>query len=61
MSRFVHRFGFGEALGTDFKGQSRGIVFPTDQINDSTLASMSMGYNVSVTPLQMATAASTCA
>jgi cell division protein FtsI/penicillin-binding protein 2 len=61
MSRFVHRFGFGEVLGTDFKGQSKGIVFPTDQINDSTLASMSMGYNVSVTPLQMATAASAVA
>jgi cell division protein FtsI/penicillin-binding protein 2 len=61
MSRYVHRFGFGEVLGTDFKGQSKGIVFPTDRINDSTLASMSMGYNVSVTPLQMATAASAVA
>ncbi len=61
MSRYVHRFGFGEALGTDFKGQSQGIVSPTDRINDSALASMSMGYNVSVTPLQMATAASAVA
>jgi cell division protein FtsI/penicillin-binding protein 2 len=61
MIRFVHRFGFGELIGTDFTGQSRGIVYPLDQINDSTLASMSMGYNVSVTPLQMATAASAVA
>jgi cell division protein FtsI/penicillin-binding protein 2 len=61
MSRYVHRFGFGEVLGTDFKGQSAGIVYSTASINDSTLASMSMGYNVSVTPLQMATAASAVA
>ena len=61
MSRYVHRFGFGEALGTDFAGQSGGIVCSTDQINDSALASMSMGYQVSVTPLQMVTAASAVA
>ena len=61
MSRYVHRFGFGETLGPDFKGQSAGIVFPMERINDSTLASMSMGYNVSVTPLQMVTAANAVA
>ena len=61
MSRFVHRFGFGEVLGSDFKGQSAGKVYPTEQMNDSTLASMSMGYNISITPLQMVTAASAVA
>lgn len=61
MSRYVHRFGFGELLGSDFKGQSAGIVYPEAKINDSTLASMSMGYNISVTPLQMVTAASAVA
>jgi cell division protein FtsI/penicillin-binding protein 2 len=61
MSRYVHRFGFGEVLGSDFKGQSPGIVSPESKIDDSTLASMSMGYNISVTPLQMVTAASAVA
>ncbi|HKW01617.1 MAG TPA: penicillin-binding protein [Vicinamibacterales bacterium] len=61
MSRYVHRFGFGEVLGSDFKGQSAGIVAPESKIDESTLASMSMGYNISVTPLQMVTAASAVA
>ena len=61
MSRYVHRFGFGEALAPTSWARAAGIVFPTDQINDSALASMSMGYQVSVTPLQMATAASAVA
>ena len=61
MGRYVHRFGFGEVLGRDFKGQSAGIVYSSTNMTDSTLASMSMGYNISVTPLQMATAASAVA
>lgn len=60
LSRYVHRFGFGEALAPDFAGQSRGLWSGSD-LNDSGLASVSMGYQVSVTPLQMVTAASAVA
>ena len=56
-SAWVARFGFGtKASKPDFNGESRGLVVPPSQLNDSALASLSMGYNISVTPLQMAAA-----
>jgi cell division protein FtsI (penicillin-binding protein 3) len=61
LARYVRRFGFGEALGTDFKGESAGKVWSPAGMSDSALASMSIGYQVSVTPLQMAMAASAVA
>ena len=57
LSDYVGRFGFGaKASKPDFGGESRGIVFHPSQLNQSAVASVSMGYNVSVTPLQMAAA-----
>jgi cell division protein FtsI (penicillin-binding protein 3) len=61
LSRYINRFGFGQALGPDFKGETRGIVWPADKLNPSALASISMGYQVGVTPLQMAAAVSSVA
>jgi cell division protein FtsI (penicillin-binding protein 3) len=61
MSRYVNRFGFGRPTSSDFPGESPGIVWPAAKLNDSGLASMSMGYQVGVTPLQMAAAMSTVA
>jgi cell division protein FtsI (penicillin-binding protein 3) len=61
MSRYVQRFGFGQALLPDLAGQSRGIVWSSAKLNESALASISMGYQVGVTPLQMVTAASVVA
>ncbi|MEO8070833.1 MAG: penicillin-binding protein [Acidobacteriota bacterium] len=60
LTRYVNRFGFGQALAPDMVGQSRGLWNPKD-LNESGLASVSMGYQVSVTPLQMATATSSVA
>ena len=61
MSIYVKRFGFGQVLSPDFSGQSAGIVWPADKLDQSGLASMSMGYQVSVTPMQMAAAVSSIA
>jgi cell division protein FtsI (penicillin-binding protein 3) len=61
MERYMRRFGFGQLTGTELSGESRGQVKPLPQINESSLASMSMGYEVSVTPLQMAAAVSSVA
>ncbi len=61
MSEYIHRFGFGEALSPDLSGESTGKVWPLAKINDVALASMAMGYQVGVTPLQMATAVSAVA
>jgi cell division protein FtsI (penicillin-binding protein 3) len=59
LSRYVRRFGFGRTLTPDLQGESPGIVW--SQLNDSALASVSMGYQIGVTPLQMATAVSSVA
>jgi cell division protein FtsI (penicillin-binding protein 3) len=58
---YINRFGFGQVLGTDFRGASSGIVWNPANLNASALASVSMGYQVGVTPLQMATAISVVA
>jgi len=60
-ARYVQRFGFGQRLLPNSPGQSGGIVTPLKSITDSALASMAMGYQISVTPLQMASAVSAVA
>jgi len=61
LNEYVERFGFGQALAPDFNGQSRGIVWAANQLDDSAIASVSMGYQIGVTPLQMVTAANSIA
>jgi membrane peptidoglycan carboxypeptidase len=57
LSLYIRRFGFGRPSSPDFPGESPGIVWDPSRLNDSALASVSMGYQVAVTPLQMAAAA----
>ena len=61
LSLFVSRFGFGRALSPDFRGESGGIVWNPSTLTEGALASMSMGYQIGVTPLQMVSAASAVA
>jgi cell division protein FtsI (penicillin-binding protein 3) len=61
LSDYVQRYGFGRPASPDFPGESAGIVWRPDKWTDSALASVSMGYQVGVTPLQMATAVSAVA
>jgi cell division protein FtsI/penicillin-binding protein 2 len=61
MGLYIRRFGFGKPTSPDFPGESPGIVWDPSRLNDSALASVSMGYQVGVTPLQMAAAASVVA
>ena len=61
LSDYVQRYGFGRPASPDFPGESAGIVWRADKWTDSALASVSMGYQVGVTPLQMATAVSAVA
>ena len=61
LNRYIQRYGFGQRLSPDFSGASPGILTPPSRMNDSAVASMSMGYQISVTPLQMATAVSAVA
>lgn len=61
LNRYVHRFGFGENVAADFRGVSRGIVWAPEKLDQGALASVSMGYQIGVTPLQMVTAAAAVA
>jgi cell division protein FtsI (penicillin-binding protein 3) len=61
LGRYVSAFGFGRAASPDFPGESSGIVWSPDKLNESALASVSMGYQVGVTALQMVRAVSTVA
>ena len=61
LGRYVNRFGFGQTLAPDFRGESAGIVWNPAELDASALASVSMGYQVGVTPLQMAAAVSSVA
>ena len=57
VSRYVYRFGFGEALARDIPHQRSGLVDRRlPQFKPSELASLSMGYQIGVTPLQMVAA-----
>jgi cell division protein FtsI (penicillin-binding protein 3) len=61
MGLYMKRFGFGRRTSPDFPGESPGIMWDPAKLNDSALASVSMGYQVGVTPLQMAAAVSSIA
>jgi cell division protein FtsI (penicillin-binding protein 3) len=58
---YARRFGFGRPTSPDFPSESPGILWDPARQTDSALASMSMGYQVGVTPLQMASAVSSVA
>jgi len=61
LGQYISRFGFGQTLAPDFRGETPGIVWDADRLGPSALASVSMGYQVGVTPIQMVTAASSVA
>jgi cell division protein FtsI (penicillin-binding protein 3) len=61
LGEYVTRFGFGRRSSPDFPGETAGIVWKPEDLKDSALASVSMGYQVGVTPLQMAAATSSIA
>ena len=55
------QFGFGRPVSPDFPGESPGIVWSAAKWTESALASVSMGYQIGVTPLQMVSAVSAVA
>jgi len=53
---FVRGFGYGQKPGSGFPGESSGVLPPPERWYGSTKATMSYGYGLSATPLQIATA-----
>jgi cell division protein FtsI (penicillin-binding protein 3) len=57
----VQKMGFGSRTGVELPGEIGGIVRSPEKWNGDSLASMSIGYEIGVTALQMATAFATIA
>ncbi|SDW26887.1 cell division protein FtsI (penicillin-binding protein 3) [Lysobacter enzymogenes] len=51
---FVHNFGYGSKPGSGFPGESSGLLAPPQRWSGTTKATMSYGYGLSATPLQIA-------
>ena len=61
LASYLNRFGFGRTTGLGFPGESQGIVPALSDWSDASLATISYGQGVSVTPLQMASVYATVA
>ncbi len=57
----VTTFGFGGRTGVELPGDQKGLVKPLSQWNKGTLTSVSFGYEVAATPIQLLRAFSTFA
>ncbi len=53
---FVRRFGYGRTTGSGFPGEAAGLFPPPERWSGTTKQTMSYGYGLSVTPLQIAVA-----
>jgi cell division protein FtsI (penicillin-binding protein 3) len=51
--QYLRKFGFGEASGLNFPGESPGRLIAPDRWSATTQMTMSYGYGLSVTPLQI--------
>jgi cell division protein FtsI (penicillin-binding protein 3) len=58
---YIRAFGFGTPTGVDLPGESRGLLRRLEHWGSYSIASVSMGQEVGVTPLQMITAVSAVA
>ena len=61
MHDYMTRFGFGRKMGLPLPGESPGKVYRLERWGKTSLASVSMGQEVSVTTLQLAQAAAVIA
>ncbi len=54
--QYQSKFGFGEKTGIELPGESSGVLWPPDKWTKSSIGSVAMGHEVSVTSLQLALA-----
>jgi len=59
--RYMRAFGFGEKTEIELPGEERGLLKPPSRWSGLSIGEMSMGQEVSVTPLQLVTAYSAIA
>ena len=56
LASWIDRFGFGKRAGTDFPGESPGMVLAYPDWSGSTIGTVPIGQGIAVTPLQMVSA-----
>lgn len=61
LNDYIHRFGFGAKTGIELPGEARGLVREPKDWSGVSQATLSFGQEISVTPLQLATAISAVA
>lgn len=54
--QYQSNFGFGRKTGIELPGESSGVLWPPDKWTKSSIGSVAMGHEVSVTSLQLAVA-----
>lgn len=59
--KYVKAFGFGQKTGIGLTGEASGIVIPENKLIPINIATISIGQSISVTPIQLITAASAVA
>jgi cell division protein FtsI (penicillin-binding protein 3) len=59
--RYIRRFGFGERTGIQLPGETAGLLRRTPRWSQISAASISIGQEIGVTPLQIVTAFATIA
>jgi cell division protein FtsI (penicillin-binding protein 3) len=58
---YIRAFGFGSQTGVDMPGESRGMLAKVDNWGATSIASISMGQEIGVTPIQLISAVSAIA
>lgn len=59
--KYIKAFGFGQRTGIPLAGESKGIVIPEKNAKPISIATISIGQSISVTPIQLITAVSAVA
>lgn len=54
--RWIRRFGFGDRSGIPLPGEEAGLLWPPKRWTEVSIAYLAHGYEINVTPLQMARA-----
>ena len=58
---YIRSFGFGQRTGTELPGETRGLLQPVKRWGTTSYASIAIGQEVGVTPLQLVSMVSTIA
>ncbi len=59
--KYIRAFGFGQQTGIELPGETRGITKPVSRWSKVSIAAISMGQEIGITPLQLVGLVSTMA